>query len=77
MIGADGTRPACVLDIVPMHLHAAQAKWDRLTADDYASLETEADLIAAVEDRYGLPHDQAARDVTIWLRDIGQSGPRR
>ncbi|HYF56210.1 MAG TPA: hypothetical protein VEA41_18290 [Salinarimonas sp.] len=46
--------------------HDAQAKWDRLTQVDLAGVRTEADLVAAVEQRYGLPQKQAADDVAIW-----------
>ena len=60
------------LDIVTHHLYAAQAKWDRLTASDYAVVKTARDLVSAVETRYSLPHNQAKRDVEIWLRDVGR-----
>jgi hypothetical protein len=65
------------LDIVTHHLHAAQAKWSRLTASDYAAVKTARYLIAAVENRYGLPHGEAKRDVEIWLRDVGQAASPR
>jgi hypothetical protein len=59
------------LDIVTHRMHEAQAKWDRLTASDYNGVKTARDLIAAVGNRYSLPHEQARRDVEIWLKDIG------
>lgn len=64
------------LDIVTHRLNDAQAKWDRLTATDYARVKTVRDLVSAVEDRYSLPHERAERDVDIWLKDIGLSSRR-
>jgi hypothetical protein len=63
------------LDIVT-HLIDAQAKWDRLTASDYARVKTVRDLVSAVEDRYSLPHARAERDVDIWLKDSGLASRR-
>ncbi len=60
------------LDIVTHHLHAAQAKWDRLTASDYAAVRTARDLISSVQTRYSLTHEQAKRDVELWLQDVGR-----
>ena len=59
------------LDIGTRYLSAAQAKWERLTASDYAGIKSIGELIAAVEERYSLPHDQAKQDVELWLRDVG------
>lgn len=59
------------LDIVTHRMAEAQAKWDRLTASDYRGVRTARDLIAAVKHRYSLPHEQARRDVEIWLQDVG------
>lgn len=64
------------LDIVTHRLGDAQAKWERLTASDYQSVRTVRDLTAAVRDRYSLSHEQARRDVDIWLKDVGLL-PRR
>ena len=64
------------LDIVTHRLSDAQAKWDRLTAADYGRVKTVRDLVAAVRERYSLPHEQARRDVEIWLRDVGLSSRR-
>ncbi len=64
------------LEIVTHRLHDAQAKWDRLTASDYKRVRTARDLIAAVKERYSLPHEQARRDVEIWLNDVGMSSRR-
>ncbi|MGH6923123.1 MAG: hypothetical protein ACRED5_05070 [Propylenella sp.] len=52
------------------YLSAAQAKWERLTASDYAGITNVGGLIAAVVERYGLPHDQARVDVELWLKDV-------
>jgi len=51
------------------HMRDAQAKWDRLSMSDLAQIKTKAQLIAQVEERYGLPHDVAAEDVEIWRLD--------
>lgn len=59
-------------EIMTYYLNPAQAKWDRLTAADYAGMQSRSDLIDAVEERYSLPRAQAERDVEYWLRDIGR-----
>lgn len=59
------------LDIVTHRLHDAQAKWDRLTPADYRNVKTARDLVAAVKDRYSLPHEQARRDVESWMQEVG------
>ena len=51
------------------HMRAAQAKWERLTEADLHEVRTKRDLIARVEERYGLPHEQASADVEIWASD--------
>jgi hypothetical protein len=51
-------------------LRSAQAKWERLTAADYAEIKTLADLVAALSERYSLPHAQAQRDVEAWARAL-------
>jgi hypothetical protein len=53
----------------PDRMRSAQAKWDRLTAGDYAEIRSIADLVARLALRYGLPPAQAQRDVEIWARD--------
>jgi hypothetical protein len=53
----------------PERMRSAQAKWDRLTADDYAEIRSTADLVARLVQRYGLPAAQVQRDVDIWARD--------
>ncbi len=65
------------LDIVTHHLHAAQGKWDRLTPADYKRVRTAGDLTTAVAGRYSLPHDQARRDVELWLKDVGTTSLAR
>jgi hypothetical protein len=59
-----------VLDIRTRHLSSAQAKWDRLTARDYADIRTVPQLITAVGERYSLPHERAKQDVESWLRHV-------
>jgi hypothetical protein len=56
-----------ILDIADGHMHAAQAKWDRLTQADLAGIRTKSDLVAGVERRYALPHHQAVEDVESWV----------
>ncbi|MFL5173959.1 MAG: hypothetical protein ACJ8CX_25360 [Microvirga sp.] len=58
-----------ILDGAGGHMSAAQAKWERLTPADFNGIRTKRDLIARVEERYGLPHEQAAADVEIWASD--------
>ncbi len=74
---ASGFARSGALDIVTHHLYAAQAKWDRLTASDYAVVKTARDLVSAVQARYSLPHDQAKRDVEIWLQRCRTLAPHR
>jgi hypothetical protein len=52
--------------LLALHMKDAQAKWDRLTPPDLEGVRTKAELIARLEERYGLPHDVAAQDVEIW-----------
>jgi hypothetical protein len=51
-------------------LKTAQARWGRLTAADYLEVETIAQLVAKVAERYALPHAQAQRDVEIWAKEM-------
>jgi len=46
-----------------------QAKWSRLSMSDLSQIRTKDQLIATVEERYGLPLGVAARDVEIWRLD--------
>ncbi len=46
-----------------------QAKWDRLTMSDLVQIKTKAQLIARLEEQYGMAHDVAAEDVEIWGSD--------
>ena len=55
-------------NILGRHPGAAQAKWSRLTADDFTSATTEEEFIERIERRYHLGHDVAVRDVKIWAR---------
>lgn len=50
-------------------LREAQARWSRLTTSDFGRIASEADLIDAVQERYGLPRDVAAQDVAMWERN--------
>jgi hypothetical protein len=52
------------------YLYAAQAKWERLTASDYAGIRSVDELITAVEVRYSLSHREAKADVEGWLRVV-------
>jgi hypothetical protein len=58
-----------ILDVADGHMHAAQAKWERLTQGDLAQIRTKRDLVARVEERYSLPHEQAVNDVELWASD--------
>jgi hypothetical protein len=58
-----------ILDVADGHMHAAQAKWDRLTQSDLAQIRTKRDLVARIEERYSLPHEQAVNDVELWMSD--------
>jgi hypothetical protein len=49
-------------------MRSAQAKWDRLTIDDYAEVRTVGDLVARIVRRYSLSYEQAMRDVEIWAK---------
>jgi hypothetical protein len=51
-------------------LRSAQARWERLTAADYAEIKTLADLVTILSERYSLPHAQAQRDVEMWSRAL-------
>lgn len=46
-----------------------QAKWDRLTMSDLVQIKTKAQLIARLEEQYGMSHEAAAEDVEIWGSD--------
>jgi hypothetical protein len=63
--GQDGD----VLHMTTRHMKAAQAKWYRLTATDLFGITTKSQLTDRVEERYSLPHEQAAEDVEIWASD--------
>lgn len=60
-------RDGPIFDGRPMR--QVQAKWSRLSLSDLAQIKTEDQLIATVEERYGLPIWIAARDVEIWRQD--------
>ncbi len=48
------------------HMRKVQAKWERLSMSDLAQIKTKAELVARVEEHYGLPHEVAVRDVELW-----------
>ena len=60
-------RDGYIFDGRPMR--QIQAKWSRLSMSDLAQIRTKDQLIATVEERYGLPVGVAARDVEIWRMD--------
>jgi hypothetical protein len=51
------------------NMREIQAKWDRLSMSDLAQIKTKADLIARVQEQYGLDREVAAQDVEIWNSD--------
>ena len=51
------------------HRLAAQAIWERLTQADLDGVRTKRDLIARVQERYGVPREQASADVEVWASD--------
>jgi hypothetical protein len=61
--GGDG------LHITTRHVKAVRAKWDQLSVADLSSIRAKSDLIERAEERYGLPHEQAASDVELWVSD--------
>ncbi len=71
MLDTGMTQTRAAIDIRSRHLADAQAKWDRLTAADYAKIDSIDALVAAVEEHYSLTHEEAKADVDLWLRDVG------
>ena len=51
------------------HRLAAQVTWERLTQADLDGVRTKRDLIARVQERYGVPREQASADVEVWASD--------
>jgi predicted 3-demethylubiquinone-9 3-methyltransferase (glyoxalase superfamily) len=51
------------------HMREVQAKWDRLSMSDLAQIKTKAQLVAHVQEQYGLSHQVAVQDVEIWSLD--------
>jgi len=62
--------PDGILDLADGHMRAAQAKWSRLTPDDFSDIRNTQDLITRVEERYSLSHAVAARDVQLWDANV-------
>jgi hypothetical protein len=58
-------------------MHAAQAKWDRLTEADLTGVRNKQDLILRVEERYSLSHAVAVQDVDLWDAGVRRKGYRR
>jgi hypothetical protein len=52
--------------LAPHSVQLAQATWLRLTAAELSGVRTTSELIERVEERYGLSHEQATRDVEFW-----------
>lgn len=57
-----------ILNTSDGHMQSAQAKWSRLTQNDLSVIDTQADFVAKVEQRYSLAHPVAAQDVELWIR---------
>jgi hypothetical protein len=55
--------------LTPHSVQMAQATWLRLTAAELSGIRTTSELIGRVEERYGLSHEQATRDVEFWALD--------
>ena len=53
-------------DIADGRMHAAQAKWSRLTCSDLSGIRNKQDLITSVRERYSLAHATAVQDVELW-----------
>jgi hypothetical protein len=70
MLDVGMPRADTALDI-DRYMSAAQARWERLTASDYAQIKSVNKLAAAVEERYSMPMDLARQDVEQWLWDVG------
>ena len=60
-----------VLFIKARHMQAAQAKWDRLTAEDLSQIRDQNQLIDRVSDRYS-PRAKAQTDVVTWVSLIAE-----
>ena len=51
------------------NMRDARIRWSRLTRTDLQQVNTKAQLIARVQERYRLPHEVAAEDVDVWGQD--------
>jgi hypothetical protein len=51
------------------NMRDARIRWSRLTRTDLQQVNTKAQLIARVQERYCLPHEVAAEDVDVWGQD--------
>lgn len=60
----------CGLEIVVSNLGAAQARWGRLSQQDYKGITSIDGLVAAVARRYDLPLERAAREVDGWVGEV-------
>jgi hypothetical protein len=70
--------PDGVLNASDGHLRAARVEWSRLTPGDLAGIDNKQDLIAIVEQRYGISHFRAVQDVELWdARVRGMNTSRR
>jgi hypothetical protein len=55
--------------LAPPFVSAAQVQWLRLTSPELIGVRTTSELIERVEESYGLPHEQATREVEYWALD--------
>lgn len=67
-IGFDA-EPDDILSVGDGHRQAAETKWDRLTDADLQDIHHRTQLIATIEERYRLPHEQALKDVQLWMSE--------
>lgn len=52
-------------------MDAAQARWERLTADDVRSVQGNAErLISVLQARYGFGRSQALDELKAWRRSL-------
>jgi hypothetical protein len=55
--------------LTPHAVHTVQATWLQLTAAELSGVRNTSELTGRVEERYGLSHEQATRDVEFWSLD--------
>jgi hypothetical protein len=52
--------------LTPHAVRTVQTTWLQLTAAELLGVRTTSELTGRVEERYGLSHEQATRDVEFW-----------